>query len=81
MTRISDGKTVCEGCCDVEAHGLTCADSAMIGAVERAWYLIEWHDENGNTGRNHYVTNIQGINYDAYVDALEKSQIADFEGF
>ena len=81
VTRISDGKTVCEGCCDVEAHGLTCADSAMISAVERAWYLIEWHDENGNTGRNHYVTNIQGINYDAYVDALEKSQIADFEGF
>ena len=53
----------------------------MISAVERAWYLIEWHDENGNIGRNHYVINIQGINYDAYVDALEKSQIADFEGF
>ena len=51
-----------------------------IEADEKHFYFIEWNC-NGSRGVNHYMTNIERINYREYLKYLEKTGLDQFEGF
>ena len=48
---------------------------------DKSFYYIEWKDEEGNYGCNHFHTNIKEIDFDAYIRALLSAGFDDFSGF
>ncbi len=80
VTRINDGVVVCCGESTVEASGILQLDAVTIDPDQKEMFLIEW-EYDGKTGRNHFVNNIRGINFDAYMDFLNKTNIGHFKGF
>ena len=55
-------------------------DALPIDEGEKEFYLIEWEME-GQTFKNHYFTNIIDIDYQKYLNALNKCGMDEFEGF
>ena len=55
-------------------------DAVTVDPDQKEMFLIEWECD-GKTGRNHFVNNIRGINFDTYMDFLNKTNIGHFEGF
>ena len=81
VTRINDGKVVANGKATVEADGILQIDSITVDPAQKEMFLIEWQSEDGTTGRNHFVNNVRGINFDTYIEFLNKTKIGHFEGF
>lgn len=81
VKRVSDDATVCFGQTAIEANGITKIGKLSLSEHEQDWYWMEWEDENGNRGHNHYVTNIRGFSYQTYCHYLQKTNLAHFEGF
>ena len=81
VIRHSDHATVCKGICVLSADGILKLTALPIDPEEAECFLIEWQDENGNVGRNHYVTNIRKISYKRYMSFLTETEIGHFEGF
>ncbi|MBQ6718033.1 MAG: hypothetical protein IJN22_03955 [Clostridia bacterium] len=80
VTRINDGVVVCYGESTVEANGILQIDSITVDPDQKEMFLIEWECD-GKTGRNHFVNNIRGIDFNTYIDFLNKTKISHFEGF
>ena len=80
VTRINDNVVVCSGESPVEASGILQLDAVTVDPDKKEMFLIEW-EFDGNTYRNHFINNIRGIDYDTYIDFLNKTKIGHFEGF
>ncbi len=80
VTRINDGTVVCSGKNTVESSGILQLDTVTVDPDKKEMFLIEW-EFDGNTYRNHFINNIRGIDYDTYIDFLNKTKIGHFEGF
>ena len=80
VTRINDNVVVCSGESPVEASGILQLDAVTIDPDKKEMFLIEW-EFDGNTYHNHFINNIRGIDYDTYIDFLNKTKIGHFEGF
>ncbi len=80
VIRINDNVVVCSGESPVEASGILQLDAVTIDPDKKEMFLIEW-EFDGNTYRNHFINNIRGIDYDTYIDFLNKTKIGHFEGF
>ena len=81
VTRINDGTVVSKGNATVAASGILQLDSVSVDPTQKEMFLIEWQCDDGVTGRNHFVNNIRGIDFNTYIDFLNKTQIGHFEGF
>ena len=78
---------------DVLSDKLLLSGTAAVGAetatavaslpemAELCFLLIEWIDADGNRGRNHFTTKTLDISYADYMQALQKSDMDEFEGF
>lgn len=64
-------KTLVSGMVTAPAFSTVKVDEIVTFENERRFLLIEW-DIDGKVNRNHYVTNIKGIDYRWYVDLLDK---------
>ncbi len=80
VTRINDGAVVANGNTTVSASGILQIDTITVDPTQKEIFLIEW-ECSGVVGRNHFVNNIRGIDYNTYIDFLNKTQIGHFEGF
>ena len=61
-------------------HASSSEKLAMLPVTDDSrFYIIEWTD-NGEIHRNHYCTNLIGIDYWKYLSAIEKYQFDRFEG-
>ena len=81
VTRMSDDETLMAGKILIDGDGLVKLGETPCGENDHEFLLIEWRDENGNYGKNHYVTNIRGTSYEAYMEFLKKNDLGKFEGF
>ena len=78
---------------DVLADHVVLSGTATVGAesatpvatlpemTEFHFLLIEWQTEDGLCGRNHFATKTLDISYEDYLQALQKSDMVEFEGF
>lgn len=80
VTRINDNVVVCSGEATVNASGILQLDGVTVDPDKKEMFLIEW-EYDGNTGYNHFVNNIRGIDFNTYIDFLNKTKIGHFEGF
>ncbi len=80
VKRFSNDKIVLSGKCEVPADAAVTVDFADLAENEKEFYYIEW-TMDGKTYKNHYFTNIIDIDYQAYIQALEKYGMNEFEGF
>ena len=80
VTRIDDNSVVASGNATVNASGILELDAVKVDPDKKEMFLIEWECD-GNIGRNHFINNIRGINYNTYMDFLNKTQLGHFEGF
>ncbi|MBE6567044.1 MAG: hypothetical protein E7657_00105 [Ruminococcaceae bacterium] len=48
---------------------------------QKAFYIIRWTDENGQTHQNHFHTDIKGIDYEKYTAAAARYGLLVWEGF
>lgn len=80
VRRFSDNTVVLSGTCTVPADGIMQPDNLTVAEKEKEFYYIEW-SVDGKTCYNHYFTNIIDIDYQAYVQALRKYGMDQFEGF
>jgi len=75
-----DDEVVLSGACQISGDMTVPVDSLAIADGEKEFYLIEW-TMDGETYQNHYFTNIIDIDYSAYMQALKKYGMNEFEGF
>lgn len=68
VTDALKGTILYEGECDVEANGLV--NVLYDNRKERTYYNIEWETDSVK-GKNHFVSNIQGITLAEYTKALQ----------
>ena len=80
VTRINDNVVVCSDEATVAASGILQLDAVTVDPDKKEMFLIEW-EYDGNTGYNHFVNNIRGIDFNTYIDFLNKTKIGHFEGF
>lgn len=80
VRRFSDNMVVLSGTCIVPADGTVQPDSLAVTENEKEFYYIEW-TMDGKTYKNHYFTNIIDIDYQTYIQALQKYGMDEFEGF
>ncbi len=80
VRRFSDDQIVLSGSCVIPADGIMQPDSLAVTENEKEFYYIEWCVD-GKSGCNHYFTNILDIDYRAYLQALEKYNMDEYEGF
>lgn len=81
VTNLTDNKIVASGKNISISDTSSKIDSITIEPDEKKFYLIEWTLSDGTEGKNHYFTNIIGIDYDHYEECLKKSGFYQFEGF
>ena len=74
------GNTVCEGFATVAPDCSTPIDT-VAATDSLGFWLIEWSDADGNSGRNHYTTKTEHISYNDYYAALSRCGMDEFEGF
>lgn len=80
VTRTNDATVVCSGEATVNANGILQLDAVTVDPDKKEMFLIEW-EYDGNSGYNHFVNNIRGIDFNTYIDFLNKTKIGHFEGF
>ena len=80
VIRINDNVVVCSNKATVAASGILQLDAVTVDPDKKEMFLIEW-EYDGNTCYNHFVNNIRGIDFDTYIDFLNKTKIGHFEGF
>ena len=80
VIRINDNVVVCSNKATVAASGILQLDAVTVDPDKKEMFLIEW-EYDGNTGYNHFVNNIRGIDFNTYIDFLNKTKIGHFEGF
>lgn len=80
VRRFSDDEIVLSGEAVIGADSAQSVASLKIAENEKEFYDIQW-----TIGKeicyNHYMTNILDIDYQAYLNALKKCNMAEFEGF
>ncbi len=80
VTRINDNTVVANGEATIDARGVLKLDAINVNPNEKEIFLIEWKCAD-IIGRNHFVNNIRGIDYNTYIDFINKTKIGHFEGF
>lgn len=80
VTRIDDDTVVAKGDATICGGGILELDAVSVDPDKKEMFLIEWKYD-GKGGRNHFINNIRGINYNTYIDFLNKTKIGHFEGF
>ncbi len=85
VRNLTDGKTVAEASSRLPAEKSSPMISVPVEDGEQKFYLMEWEYRTGAgktvSGKNHYFTNLLGIDYAAYCDALKRAGLWEFEGF
>lgn len=71
---------VLSGDVSLEADTAASIDLITISENDKEFYYIEW-TMDGKKYKNHYFTNIIDIDYQAYMQALKKYGMDEFEGF
>ena len=74
------GSEVLRGSAVIPANASVPVGQLAVGDEEKKFYLIEW-TAGGKTYRNHFHTGLINVDYHAYLDALRKCGMDEFEGF
>lgn len=69
LTDVSSGKTVAKGSVGLEANGAQ--EILRLDKQGRRFYSIEW-EANGVKGKNHFVSDIQGVSLEEYLQNISK---------
>ncbi len=81
VINLTDDITVISGGGTAFANKSSKVAEIKISEGEKKFYLIEWTMPDGSICRNHYFTNIIGIDFNHYMSCLEKCGFDQFEGF
>ena len=79
ITDVTHGKILAEGKCDATADSSQKACSLAL--PENSFIYIEWFDNDGVKGENHYMTSTLDISYSQYIYDIKKVGFYQFEGF
>ena len=77
---MNNGAIVSSGNNTVEASGILQLDAVTVDPKQKEMFLIEW-EYDGKKCHNHFVNNIRGVDFNTYIDFLNKTKIGHFEGF
>ena len=79
ITDVTHGNILAEGECEAVADSSvkTCA----LTLPENSFIYIEWRDNDGVKGENHYMTSTLDISYSQYISDIKKVGFYQFEGF
>ena len=80
VTRVNDNTVVASGDATVAASGILELDAIGTNFDAEQMLLIEW-ECNGVIGRNHFISDVRKLDYNTYIDFLNKTNIGHFEGF
>ena len=75
----TEDRTALTGCARLAADAAVILDTLPLAEGEQAFYLIEW-EQGGQSGYNHYFTNLLHTDYRKYLHALQRCGMDDFEG-
>lgn len=80
VTEMYGGIVAAQGCKTAAADSSVIFDYIDVDENDRKFYFIEW-ECGGEKHKNHYCTNLCGINYEKYCEAMKKCGFDEFEGF
>ena len=81
VKNVTTGKIIGEATQTV--HAESSEEFAVFGVSpnDESFYYIEWTDEKGNKGSNHFHTNIKKIDFESYIRAQRSVGFDEFSGF
>jgi hypothetical protein len=79
VINLSTGRSVLSGSAVLTAESSAAIDSLPVTDEEQNFYLIRW-EMDGKVYQNHFHTNLLDISYEAYMDAIAKCGMDEFEG-
>ena len=80
VTRVNDNVVVASGNTTISGGGILKLDAIKLDYHEEPMFIIEW-EYDGNRSRNHFIADVRKIDYNKYIDFLNKTGIGHFEGF
>ena len=80
VINLTTGRSVLSGSAVLAADSSTAIDSLSVTEEEQNFYLIRW-ELDGKVYQNHFHTNLLGISFEAYMDAIAKCGMDEFQGF
>ena len=80
VINLTTGRSVLSGSAVLAAESSAPIDSLPVTDEEQNFYLIRW-EMDGKVYQNHFHTNLLDISYEAYMDAIAKCGMDEFEGF
>ena len=80
VINLTTGRSVLSGSAVLAAESSAPIDSLAVTEDEQTFYLIRW-EKDGKVYQNHFHTNLLNISYEAYMDAIAKCGMDEFEGF
>jgi hypothetical protein len=75
------GEVVASGTQTVRAEASEEIAVFGVSPNDESFYYIEWTDEAGNKGCNHFHTNIKKIDFDTYIRAQCLVGFDEYSGF
>lgn len=81
VKRMSDNNVCAAGKAAVPADSSVKLTEISVEGVEHECYLMEWCDNRGTKGSNHYFTNLYQMSYETYTALADKAGLLTFEGF
>ena len=79
VINLTTGRFVLSGSAVLLAESSAAIDSLTVTNDEQNFYLIRW-EMDGKVYQNHFHTNLLNISFDAYMDAIAKCGMDEFEG-
>ena len=80
VINLTTGRSVLSGSAVLAAESSAPIDSLAVTEDEQTFYLIRW-EKDGKVYQNHFHTNLLNISYEAYLAAIAKCGMDEFEGF
>lgn len=80
VTDLYNNCVVASGNGAVSANGVLEITEISLDKTHEPMFIIEW-EYDGQVCRNHYITDVRNIDFNTYIDFLNKTKIGHFEGF
>ncbi len=79
VTNLTTGEQVLSGSAQLAAESSAAINGLPVTEEEQNFYLIEWKMD-GKVYKNHFHTNLLDVSFEAYMDAIAKCGMDEFEG-
>ena len=80
VTDLYNNCVVASGDATISASGISELQEISLDTTHEPMFIIEWECD-GEKYLNHYIPDVRKIDYNTYIDFLNKTNIGHFEGF